>query len=100
MIWDYWLLILIVEFITTAGAAWLLMAVLPTRRVFLVALLSGLLLPSLIVGIPSILMNLPNAGGGEGMLFAACVVWALLSLPICLGASITVLVFSRKSGVS
>lgn len=100
MIWDYWLLILIVEFITTAGATWSLKAVIPTRRFFLVALLAGLLLPSLIVGIPLMLMNLPNSGCGEGMLFAACAVWALLSLPICLGASITVLVFSRKSGVS
>jgi hypothetical protein len=66
----------------------------------LVALLSGLLLPGLIVGIPFVLMNLPNAGGGEGMLFAGCVIWALLSLPICLAGSITVFVFLLEEPVS
>ena len=69
---------------------------LPRHQVSRAATLAGSAIPFLIFAVPLVLMVLPGAGPGEGMLFALAMVVSGVSLPVCLAASAVTLMVLRR----
>jgi hypothetical protein len=67
------------------------------RRAGQVVALAGGALPFIIFAVPLVLMLLPGAGPGEGMLFALAMVVAGVWLPVCLGAAAVTSMVLRRS---
>ncbi|MFA6113046.1 MAG: hypothetical protein WC729_03620 [Sphingomonas sp.] len=93
-------LIGVIEVVVTAVLTLVLSRLLRGQRAGQVVALAGGALPFIIFAAPLVLMLLPGAGPGEGMLLALAMVVAGVSLPVCLGAAaVTSMLLRRNSRI-